>query len=94
MPEQAFSGLVRLGVALAIAILVVEAAALLLHRRLSQHGLPIMTILLIAISGLALLGALALVLFDQPRIGTGLFLAIGGIAHGWDLLRRLRRTDR
>ncbi|WP_284178880.1 hypothetical protein [Rhabdaerophilum sp. SD176] len=85
---------VRFGVDLALAILVIEAAALICHRVLTGRGLPVGTILLVSGAGLTLILALRLALSGGSDWAMAGLLMLGGLAHALDLARRLRRTDR
>lgn len=74
---------------LAIAILLTEAGLLLALRR--RHRLAVADILLIALAGLGLLSALRAGLSDAGPLAIMLGLTLGGLAHGADLWRRLKR---
>ncbi|MCZ8181804.1 MAG: hypothetical protein O9322_02450 [Beijerinckiaceae bacterium] len=88
------SELLRIGVDSAIAILVIEALALICHRVLTGRGLPVATILLVSAAGLTLILALRLALDDGPAWAMAALLMLGGLAHAIDLIRRITRTDR
>lgn len=74
----------------AIAVLVVEAAALLALR--SRHTLPRRDIVLIALAGLGLLAALRAALSGGPGFVVLAGLTLGGLAHALDLALRVRRA--
>lgn len=84
----------RFGIDLALAILVIEAAALICHRVLTGRGLPVATVLLVSAAGLTLILALRLALDDGPAWAMAGLLMLGGLAHALDLARRMARTDR
>lgn len=82
--------LVTTGVDLAIAVLVLEVVVLAVLRRYRGLTLPLATILLIGGAGLGLLVALSAALAGgSPMLIAG-GLCIGGVAHGLDLMRRMR----
>jgi hypothetical protein len=83
------------GALLALLILALESVWLIRNRlRGSPGALPILTILLIGSAGGGLIGALILALLGGEARWIGLALGLSGLAHGWDLFRRLKRTDR
>jgi hypothetical protein len=88
-------GLVLAGAFLALAVLVAEAIGLWrLAARGAPNALPRLTILLITGAGAGLIAALILAMLGAEARWIGLCLALAGIAHGLDLLRRLRGSDR
>jgi hypothetical protein len=88
-------GLVFAGAILALLVLLAEWVWLW---RMAQRGdakaLPRLTILLIVAAGAGLILALILAMLGAEARWSGLALAFAGLAHGWDLLRRLNRQDR
>jgi hypothetical protein len=86
--------LLRIGVDMAIVILLIEAFALMCHRYLTGRGLPYVTILVIAGAGLTLILAMRLALTDGSVPAMAVLLMLGGITHAVDLARRLTRKDR
>lgn len=88
-------GLVFAGAVIALLILIAELVWLWrLARRDSPMALPRLTILLITGAGAGLILALLLAMLGAEARWSGLALAAAGLAHGWDLWRRLRRQDR
>ena len=88
-------GLVFAGAVIALLILLAELVWLWrMARNGSPQALPRLTIFLIVGAGAGLIGALILAMLGAPSRWSGLALAFAGIAHGWDLLRRLHRSDR
>lgn len=85
--------LVRAGVDIALAILVVEALLLLMYRSRTGRGLPISSILLITSAGFALILALRFALHGGSTMAIALALLLGGLAHGIDLTRRLTKRE-
>ncbi len=89
------AGLVLAGAVMALVILAIEAVWL--WRMRQQDGakaLPRLTILLIVAAGAGLISALILAMIGAEARWIGLALALAGLAHAWDLLRRLNRQDR
>lgn len=89
------AGLVLAGAVMALVILAIEAVWL--WRMRHQDGakaLPRLTILLIVAAGAGLISALILAMIGAEARWIGLALALAGLAHAWDLLRRLNRQDR
>lgn len=90
---------IRFGVDIAIAIMLIEAVILsFLHAR-GRIGLPHRTIWLIAASGLMLILAIRVAIHNTvvegaSLHGVGVFLAIGGIMHAIDLAGRIRAAQK
>lgn len=84
--------LMRIGIDIAIIVMVVEAAILILYRWRMGRGLGYRDTLLIALSGLGLIFALRAAVTGGSLAFVGLFLALGGIIHGIDLSLRIRKA--
>jgi hypothetical protein len=83
-----------LAVDAALAILGLEAAVLIALRRRRGIGLPVMTVMLIALAGAGLLLALRFSLSGAGGLAIATCLTLAGLAHAADLARRLLRSDR
>ena len=89
------AGLVLAGAVIALAILALELVWLWrMATRNDPKALPRLTILLIVLAGAGLITALILAMIGAEPRWIGLALAIAGLAHAGDLLRRLNRSDR
>lgn len=89
------AGLVLAGAVMALMILAIEAAWLWrMRNRDDAKALPRVTILLIVSAGAGLITALILAMIGAEPRWIGLALAFAGLAHAWDLWRRLNRSDR
>lgn len=84
--------LVRIGIDIAIIVMVVEAAILILYRARTGRGLGYRDTLLIALAGLGLIVALRAAVTGGSLALVGVFLALGGIIHGIDLTLRIRKA--
>jgi hypothetical protein len=85
--------LVLAGVEIAVWILVAEALALGIFRWRTGRGLSFASIALICFSGLGLLLAVKAALAQAGVLWVGLGLTIGGVAHGLDLMRRMKQPS-
>ena len=85
------ANIVLIGVDMALFILALEAIVLGLYRWRTGAGLSYTSVALISLAGLGLLVALKAALLNANPAWLGLGLAIGGIAHGFDVVRRIRR---
>ncbi len=86
--------LVTSGVDLAIAVLVLEVLVLAWLRHRHAAALPLATVFLIGGAGLGLLIALRAALAGGSPALIAAGLSVGGIAHGLDLMRRMRAGSR
>jgi hypothetical protein len=95
MSDDPYRAVLLGGVVLALLVLALETLWLArLSRQGAGRGLPWLTILLITGAGFGLILALLLALLSAPALWIAFALACAGLAHGWDLLRRLSGTDR
>lgn len=91
MNEAFLHQVMLIGVDVAILVLLVEGAILGLFRWRTGRGLPLISILLISLSGLGLLVALKAALMQAASLWIGIGLTVGGLAHAIDLLRRIKQ---
>ena len=93
------TAVIRFGVDMAIAIMLIEAVILSILYARGRIGLPHRTIWLIAASGLMLILAIRVAIhstvIDGASLhGVGVFLALGGIMHAVDLIGRIRAAKK
>jgi hypothetical protein len=87
------SDVVLAGVDLALLILGAEAVILALYRWRTGRGLSYISIALISMAGFGLLIALKAALLNANLLWLALGLAVGGVAHGFDLVRRIQQES-
>jgi hypothetical protein len=77
-----------------IALTLLEAAALLIHRHLTGSGIEARDWVLNLLSGLSLMMAVRSAVLEQAWPITAAWMSAAGLAHGADLLARWRRHRR
>ncbi len=74
-----------------IALTLLEAAGLLLYRRLNGRGIPARDWILNLASGLCLMMAVRAAVLGAPWLAIAAWLSAAGLAHGADMVSRWRR---